>query len=609
MRAAAGPVMPLVEREAETLANLDAGRQLKLARQLSFEHGVHQRRGTPAAAVGAAAMGASFREKVRIATVGDSWAFQCPTVRFGRTELQMPILSCGGCQMQQAWGGAISTMDAIDPAQHANFVAVIRRALALGITHFETARGYGSSELQFAAALGSLIESGEIRRSEIIVQTKVAAEADPQTFKAALEASLQTLLPALGYVDLFAFHGLNRHFQLDFIVGDRQQGRGNAAAYRNCMEVVQECVAAGRVRHVGFSTHAQVDVTVAAIETGQFAFLNLHYHFIGSYTASGSGWGGEGACANANLQAVEAAARQDMGVFVISPFDKGGMLYKPSAKLAELCMPELSPIAYACLWSWHHPRTAAVHTLSVGAARPSDFDEAAAAAATFATEEGGRAALAAVSARLSLAAEAALAEEWATGDWCRHCTRLPSCFEVSDGTHVANIVWLHFLLKVYGLYDYCVARYASFIHNRESRQPGEAYDRDESARATPQASRQQQVRNATAASAAKRARQEAWRLKQGSGKTKGHGAHQSAEGKREAAKAWRARPERRYEAGLSFDPSRAAELRAELAAAGCLAAQKVVEVLSWTHAALTAPPGEIAGAEPAWLPAFDLASC
>ena len=139
--------------------------QLKLARQLSFEHGVHQRRGTPAAAVGAA-MGASFREKVRIATVGDSWAFRCPTVRFGRTELQMPILSCGGCQMQQAWGGAISSMDAIDPAQHANFVAVIRRALALGITHFETARGYGSSELQFAAALGSLIESGEIRRSD-----------------------------------------------------------------------------------------------------------------------------------------------------------------------------------------------------------------------------------------------------------------------------------------------------------------------------------------------------------------------------------------------------------------------------------------------------------
>ena len=78
----------------------------------------------------------------------------------------------------------------------------------------------------------------------------------------------------------------------------------------------------GLIRHVGFSTHGQVDVIVAAIQTGSFDFVNLHYHFVGSYTASGSSWGGEHARANANLQAVEAAARHDMGVFVISPFDK-----------------------------------------------------------------------------------------------------------------------------------------------------------------------------------------------------------------------------------------------------------------------------------------------
>ena len=58
---------------------------------------------------------------------------------------------------------------------------------------------------------------------------------------------------------------------------------------------------------------------VAAIDTGKFDYVNLHYHYIGSYTASGSG-----PEKNANWAAVQAAKRHDMGVFIISPFDKGG---------------------------------------------------------------------------------------------------------------------------------------------------------------------------------------------------------------------------------------------------------------------------------------------
>jgi len=43
--------------------------------------------------------------------------------------------------------------------------------------------------------------------------------------------------------------------------------------------------------------------------------------------------------------AVEAATKRDMGVFIISPTDKGGLLQSPPPKLAELCRP-LSPIAF-----------------------------------------------------------------------------------------------------------------------------------------------------------------------------------------------------------------------------------------------------------------------
>jgi predicted aldo/keto reductase-like oxidoreductase len=51
---------------------------------------------------------------------------------------------------------------------------------------------------------------------------------------------------------------------------------------------------------------------------------------VGSYTASGTGPTG------GNLAAIQAAQKQDMGVFIISPTDKGGALYEPSKALYKV---------------------------------------------------------------------------------------------------------------------------------------------------------------------------------------------------------------------------------------------------------------------------------
>jgi len=60
-----------------------------------------------------------------------------------------------------------------------------------------------------------------------------------------------------------------------------------------------------------------------------------------------------------------------MGVFIISPNDKGGKLYEPPPKLVDLCAP-LTAMQFNDLYCLVRPQ---VHTLSCGAARPSDFDE------------------------------------------------------------------------------------------------------------------------------------------------------------------------------------------------------------------------------------------
>ena len=127
------------------------------------------------------------------------------TRRFGRTNMQMPVLSCGGMRYQHKWQD-VAPGD-VPPEGQANLEATIHRALELGINHIETARGYGSSEMQ----LGWVVP--QMPRDQLIMQTKVAPAPTAQEFRDTFEKSMQYL--NLDYVDLLSFHGINNAELLD----------------------------------------------------------------------------------------------------------------------------------------------------------------------------------------------------------------------------------------------------------------------------------------------------------------------------------------------------------------------------------------------------------
>lgn len=256
--------------------------------------------------------------------------------RFGRTELQMPVFSTGGMRYQQTWDDA--PLEVVERENQQNLEATVLRGLELGIHHIETARDYGTSERQ----LGLLLP--KLPRDKIIVQTKVAPKADSALFRRHVEESLQRL--NLEHIDLLGLHGINN---LDLHWHSVRPG--------GCLEVARQLQREGKVRHVGFSTHGPLTQILETIRTdafGGFDYVNLHWYYINQ----------------TNWPAVVEATRRDMGVFIISPVNKGGMLEQPSPKLAELCRP-LHPIVFNCLFCLQRPE---VHTLSLGAARPSDYE-------------------------------------------------------------------------------------------------------------------------------------------------------------------------------------------------------------------------------------------
>lgn len=254
--------------------------------------------------------------------------------RFGRTELSMPVISCGGMRYQFKWQDVAP--NEIPADNQKNLEATIHRAIELGINHIETARGYGTSEMQ----LGNILP--KLPREKIIVQTKVAPHENPEEFLKTFECSMSYL--KLDYVDLLSLHGVNNRDFLNWSLGKN----GCVAAARNLQKQ-------GRIRHLGFSTHATTDIILDAVNSGEFDYINLHWYFVNDL----------------NWAAIKAARKHDMGIFIISPNDKGGKLYDPPKKLVELCAP-LSPMQFNDLYCLARPE---VHTLSCGAARPTDFDE------------------------------------------------------------------------------------------------------------------------------------------------------------------------------------------------------------------------------------------
>jgi uncharacterized protein len=241
---------------------------------------------------------------------------------FGKTGLKLSVFSLG-------------TMRCLASAEQAQ--ATIAAAIAQGINHLETARGYGKSE----DYLGSALRSGVgCDRDHLIITTKLSPSPDASLIDRWIDESLRRL--QVNYVDCLAIHGVNTAEHLAWI-----------QAPHGCMKAVHQAIDDGRVRHIGFSTHAPLEIILAAIATDQFEFVNLHYNYF----------------AQRNAPAVQQADAKNMGVFIISPADKGGLLYTPSLRLEELCKP-FSPLTLMYRFLLSDPR---VTTLSVGAAHPHEL--------------------------------------------------------------------------------------------------------------------------------------------------------------------------------------------------------------------------------------------
>ncbi|NJM97452.1 MAG: aldo/keto reductase [Phormidesmis sp. RL_2_1] len=243
--------------------------------------------------------------------------------RFGQTNLQMSVFSLGTMRFASA-------SDADE---------TIAAAIARGINHIETAPAYGPSEQYIGQSLQRLGLNQGTARADLILTSKLTPTLTAEQVNQAIAVSLKRL--GVSYLDCLALHGINTPAHLNWV---KSQMLG----------VLAQAQADGRIRHVGFSTHGSLALILSAIATQAFAFINLHYNYFFQRHAP----------------AIAQAHQQDMGIFIISPADKAGMLYTPPARLKDLCAP-YEPLLLNYRWLLSDSR---ITTLSLGPAIPAELN-------------------------------------------------------------------------------------------------------------------------------------------------------------------------------------------------------------------------------------------
>jgi len=205
-------------------------------------------------------------------------------VRLGKTNLVVSRVGFGGIPLQR-----LTEPEAIH---------LVRRCLDLGITFFDTANAYTTSEELIGKAIAG-------RRETVVLATKSNAR-DKATTRAHLELSLRRLQTS--YLDLWQLHNVSTPEALAKVLGP-----GGA------METAEEARREGLIRYVGLSSHS-LDLALQAVATGLFETVQFPFNFVTDEAAQ---------------RLLPLTRQQDVGFIAMKPF-AGGMLDNASLALKWL---------------------------------------------------------------------------------------------------------------------------------------------------------------------------------------------------------------------------------------------------------------------------------
>jgi hypothetical protein len=148
----------------------------------------------------------------------------------------------------------------IIPLPREEAISVVKHCLDLGITFFDTANMYPTSEEKLGIALKS-------NRKKVVLATKTA-QRDANGAADHLDLSLRQL--QTDWIDVYQLHNVSNGDALNQVL-----------APRGAYEAVSKARDAGKIRFIGISSH-NIATAMEALKTGLFQTLQFPFNFIES---------------------------------------------------------------------------------------------------------------------------------------------------------------------------------------------------------------------------------------------------------------------------------------------------------------------------------------
>jgi len=167
-------------------------------------------------------------------------------IRLGATTLEISEIGFGGIP--------------IIPLPREEAVSVVKHCFDLGITFFDTANMYPTSEEKLGIALKSI-------RKKVVIATKTA-QRDAKSATEHLDLSLRQL--QTDWIDVYQLHNVSNKEALEQVL-----------APQGAYEAVAKAREVGKIRVIGISSHS-IDTAMQALKTGLFQTLQFPFNFIES---------------------------------------------------------------------------------------------------------------------------------------------------------------------------------------------------------------------------------------------------------------------------------------------------------------------------------------
>ncbi|MFN2272638.1 MAG: aldo/keto reductase [Anaerolineae bacterium] len=166
------------------------------------------------------------------------------TTRLGKTGLEVSRVGIGGIPIQR-------------PSED-EAIKIIHRALDLGINFIDTAAGYGNSEERIGKALIG-------HRDQVVIATKSGRPGKTEA-AAELERSLKRLQTDV--IDIWQLHNISNAEKYAQVTGPG-----------GSLETAQEALQAGKIRHIGLSSH-NLDIAIKAVKSGLFEVIQFPFNYV-----------------------------------------------------------------------------------------------------------------------------------------------------------------------------------------------------------------------------------------------------------------------------------------------------------------------------------------